>query len=78
MVDEKYKIRLSDEWKTYIEKVPEGFEALGVVRRDAYEVGALLHHIHTKRFVQMNCSSYRSLPREEILKAIDEIFKEKQ
>lgn len=73
-MNQTFEVRLSDAWKQYIDHVPEGFEALGIVARRSMEEGALLHHEKTKRFYMMNSLYMKSLPTAEINEAIEKLF----
>jgi hypothetical protein len=70
MSSETFQIEVTDEWKNYVDFIPEGYDALGVVSRHASERGALIQHLKTGNFYFFTRHSHRSLPKEEILEAL--------
>lgn len=72
-MSESYEIELTDGWKQHVDFIPEGYEALGVVRRKAFEEGALLHHEHSGRFYFFTRDSHRSLEFRLVIDALKKL-----
>ncbi|NLH78491.1 MAG: hypothetical protein GX465_15780 [Acidobacteria bacterium] len=61
----------SGNWKIYwgMMPLPEGAEALGVVRRDVGDSGALIK-LASGNYVQGNAGSIRTLPQRDVTEAL--------
>jgi hypothetical protein len=62
----------SGNWKLYwgMMPLPEGAEALGVVRRDVGDSGALIKLASSGNYVQGNAGGIRTLPQREVVAAL--------
>jgi hypothetical protein len=64
-------IKKNGNWKLYwgVMPLPEGAEALGLVKRENLETGALIH-LANGNYVQGNAGGIRTLPQSEIEQAL--------
>ena len=62
-----YKINknFKPEW-LFAQKIPEGFELLGLITRNGWDNGLLVQNHNTKIFMQLNHTSLRSLDQSKV------------
>jgi hypothetical protein len=58
-------------WRLYQTFLPIGFEAIGTVTRDEFDMGALVLVKKTGLYVQANASSFKSLDQCKVLAALN-------
>jgi len=55
----------------FAQKIPDGFELLGLITRDGWDSGLLIQDQRTKIFMQLNHTSLRSLDQSVVKSILD-------
>ena len=71
----RYVVEVGAPAQLYVRELPSNAVAVGIVRKDTGETGALLR-FRSGAYAQMNGNAIRPLDRRKVLRAMEEAFRD--